>query len=138
MAMVTSVMRVSHLLMTTAEAALAPFGLSFARFEILALLSFTRTGALPLGKVGDRLQVHPTSVSSAVGRLERQGFATRRAHPSDGRTVLVEITEEGRRVVKGATAALNDEVFTELPLTGRQVADLYGLLTRFRANVGDF
>ena len=58
---VTSVMRVQQLLLHSIDAALEPFGLTFARFELLALLSFTREGALPLGKIGARLQVHPAS-----------------------------------------------------------------------------
>ena len=47
--------------------------LTFARFELLRLLAFTRHGELSLGKLGVRLQVHPTSVTSAVDRLEAQG-----------------------------------------------------------------
>ncbi len=39
------------------------------------LLSFTRTGALPLGKVGERLQVHRTSVTNIVDKLEAGGRA---------------------------------------------------------------
>src|SRR5215216_3899417 len=73
MAAVTSVMRAQQLLLARVDAALAPFGLTFARFELLRLLAFTRHGELPLGKVGQRLQVHATSVTSAVNRLEAQG-----------------------------------------------------------------
>src|SRR5664280_2409958 len=35
-------------------------------YEILMLLSFSRTGAMPMKRGGSRLQVHPTSVTSAV------------------------------------------------------------------------
>ena len=41
------------------------------------LLGFSREGALPLGKAGARLQVHQTSVTNAVDRLEAQGFVRR-------------------------------------------------------------
>ena len=63
-----------------------PYGLTFARFEALALLSFSRRGALPLGKIGDRLQVHPTSVTNTVNRLERDGLVRRapRRRPPHG------------------------------------------------------
>ena len=64
MATVTSIIRAQQVLLQRVEEHLAPFGLSFARFELLRLLAFTRHGELPLGKLGARLQVHPTSITS--------------------------------------------------------------------------
>ena len=51
------------------------------------LLSFTRRGALPLGKVGERLQVHRTSVTNIVDKLEADGLvdARRRTSPTAAR-----------------------------------------------------
>jgi len=138
MAAVTSVTRVAQLLLNRVDHVLKPFGLTFARFEILALLEFTRTGALPLGKVGARLQVHPTSVTSAVDRLEVQGFVRRTPHPSDGRATLAELTDEGRAVVRDATAALNGEVFADLGLEGHELRTLFALLEKMRRAAGDF
>ena len=111
---------------------LAGFELSFARFELLRLLAFTRHGELPLGKLGVRLQVHPTSITSAVDRLEAQGFVERHRHPTDGRTTLAVITQSGRRTVERATQVLNDEVFADIGLSGREVAQLYRLLEKVR------
>ena len=96
MAVVTSVMRVQQLLLRQVEEVLRPLGLTFARYEVLMLLGFSRTGALPVGKVGERLQVHPASVTNAVDRLERDGFVERVANPRDGRSVLASITPAGR------------------------------------------
>ena len=67
---VTSMMRVHQLLLTELDELLRPLGLTFARYEVLVLLSFSRRGALPLGKIGERLQVHATSVTPLVKRLE--------------------------------------------------------------------
>ena len=75
------------------EAILRPLGLTFARYEVLMLLRFSRKGCLPVGKIGERLQVHPASVTNAVQRLEAAGFVTRSANPVDGRSVLAEITQ---------------------------------------------
>ncbi len=61
------------------------------------LLFFSRRGELPVGLVGERLQVHPASVTNAVDRLESDGLVERRRNPSDGRSVLAAITVEGRR-----------------------------------------
>src|SRR3954452_9569708 len=103
---VTSLMRVQQLVLAQLDETLRPHGLTFARYEALVLLTFTRTGSLPLGKMGRRLQVHPTSVTSIVTRLERAGHVVRRPHPEDVRTVLAEITPSGRAVLEAATADL--------------------------------
>jgi len=106
MAATTSIMRAQALILSRVDAALAPFGLTFARYEVLALLQLTRTGALPLGKMGMRLMVHPASVTNAVDRLADAGLVRRRPHPTDGRTTLAEITDAGRDVVTRATKEL--------------------------------
>src|SRR3954469_6322452 len=102
---VTSLMRVQQLVLGELDEILRPHGLSFARYEALVLLTFSRAGALPLGKMGERLQVHPTSVTSIVDRLEAAGHVVRRRHPEDGRAVLAEITASGRWVGGAGTAA---------------------------------
>jgi len=137
MTLVTTVMRVQQMMLARMDEVLAPFGLTFARYELLMLLDFTRSGSLPVGKIGERLQVHPTSVSSAVGRLEGQGMVVRVPHPTDGRTTLVGITGDGRATVKRATAAVNAEVFADLPVSGAEVDELLQLLDAYRRNAGD-
>src|SRR3954452_23845429 len=103
---VTSLMRVQQLVLAQLDEILRPHGLTFARYEALVLLTFSRKGSLPLGKMGQRLQVHPTSVTSIVDRLEPAGQVVRRRQPDDGRSGLAEITEAGRAVVEAATADL--------------------------------
>jgi DNA-binding MarR family transcriptional regulator len=137
MEVVTSVMRIQQLLLSAVDEVLEPFGLTFARFELLALLSFSRNGALPLGKIGARLQVHPTSVTNAVDRLEREGLVARVAHPTDRRATLASITPAGRRRAARATAALNEQVFESLPLAERQLTRVTGALRLLRTAAGD-
>jgi DNA-binding MarR family transcriptional regulator len=132
MATVTSIIRAQQVLLQRVEEHLATFGLSFARFELLRLLAFTRHGELPLGKLGARLQVHPTSITSAVDRLEKQGLVERHPHPTDGRTTLAVITDAGRDIVERATKVLNDEVFAVIGLTERESSQLYKLLEKLR------
>lgn len=133
MAAATSIMRAQQLVLTTADAALRPFGLTFARYEALKLLAFSRTGALPLGKMGVRLMVHPTSVTNTIDRLEAQGFVERRPHPTDRRTTLAAITPAGREVLEGATAALEATEFGMGPLTDAERRRLTALITKLRA-----
>jgi len=132
MSVVTSIMRAQQVLLARVDEKLAAFDLSFARFELLRLLAFTRHGELPLGKLGVRLQVHPTSITSAVDRLEAQGLVQRQRHPTDGRTTLAVITRSGRRTVERATEVLNEQVFTDIGLSDREVAQLYRLLEKVR------
>lgn len=138
MAMVTSVMRAHQVLIGRVDRVLVGLNLSFARYEVLMLLLFSRRGALPLNKVGERLQVHPASVTNVVNRLEADGLLRRVPHPSDGRTTLAEVTSEGLQLARRATDALNAEVFEVTGLTMRQLEQLFGLLRRLRLSAGDF
>jgi DNA-binding MarR family transcriptional regulator len=135
---VTSLMRVQQLVLNRLDELLKPHGLTFARYEALVLLTFSRTGALPLGKMGRRLQVHPTSVTSIVDRLEKAGLVTRRPHPQDGRTVLAEITEAGRSTVESATADLVAAEFGLGALDEDELRRLSALLRPVRRAAGDF
>lgn len=138
MGAVTSIMRVQQIMLAEVERVLKPFGLTFARYEVLMLLHFTRTGALPVGKVGERLQVHPASVTNAVGRLEQDGLVIRTPHPDDGRSVIASITDEGRRRAVAATEQLNELVFTTWPLPHDSSEELYAHLKQVRRAFGDF
>jgi DNA-binding MarR family transcriptional regulator len=135
---VTNVMRVQQLVLGELDEILRPHGLTFARYEALVLLTFSRRGSLPLGKMGDRLQVHPTSVTSIVDRLEAAGHVVRRPHPTDGRTILAEITEAGRAVVEAATRDLVAAEFGVGVLSKAQLDEISALLTPVRRAAGDF
>ncbi|HXV71150.1 MAG TPA: MarR family transcriptional regulator [Acidimicrobiia bacterium] len=136
MAAVTTITRAQQILEARVEDALTPYGLTFARFEILRLLGFTRSGQLPMGKISDRLQIHPASVTSAVKRLEREGLIDRRSDELDSRVVLASLLPAGRRVLEPATAAVN-RVFESTGLDDAQIEQLIDLLDPIRAIAGD-
>lgn len=123
MAVVTSVMRVQQLLAARMDVALKPHGLTFARYEVLMLLSFTRAGVMPLGKIGARLQVHPASVTNAIDRLQADRLVRREPDRVDGRRILARITPLGRRRAEAATADVN-AAFAELDLPASLLDDL--------------
>ena len=135
---VTSLMRVQQLVIGRLDALLKPLGLTFARYEALVLLTFSSRGSLPLGKMGERLQVHPTSVTSIVDRLEAAGLVVRRRHPEDGRAVLAEITDDGRALVERATAELVGADFGLGALEDAHLRELSDLLRPIRQSAGDF
>ncbi|HEU0089585.1 MAG TPA: MarR family transcriptional regulator [Pseudonocardiaceae bacterium] len=138
MAAVTNVMRVQQILQSAVDAALRPHGLTFARYEALVLLLFSRRGSLPMKVMGQRLQLHPTSVTNIVDRLEADHLVERTPHPTDRRTTLVAITETGRQRQKLATVALTDIDFGLIGLNAAQIAQLTTLLTQVRRAAGDF
>lgn len=137
MALMTSVVRAQQLVHERVESVLRPHDLTFARFEILRLLAFSRRREMPMSRLGSLLQVHATSVTSAVARLEKQGLVERRQSPDDGRVVLASITAKGGDVVESATRDLNAQVFSSPGLTEEEVRQATALLSSLRAAHGD-
>ena len=135
---VTSIMRAYQILMARLNGALEPFDLTFPRYEALMLLYYSRNGSLPLGKIGDRLQVHRTSVTNLIDGLESAGHAVRVPHPTDRRTTLAEITATGRKTARAATEALNAMRFATAPLSSSELETLTDILRRLRVDAGDF
>ena len=138
MAAATSIMRAQQLVLREVDDALRPFGLTFARYESLVLLYFSRSQALPLGKMGDRLMVHPASVTNAIDRLEQDGLVRRVRHDEDKRMVLAELTDEGRRVVEAATEAVGRTRFGLSEMSSGEADQLTELVGLLRKRVGDF
>jgi DNA-binding MarR family transcriptional regulator len=135
---VTSLMRAHQLVLAEVDALVKPYGLTFARYEALVLLTFSRTGALSLSKIGERLQVHPTSVTNIVDRLAKAGLVERKPNPDDGRGILAEITADGRDVVEKATADLMAAEFGLGALDAAQHRSLFATLRELRLAAGDF
>jgi len=138
MTAVTSIMRVQQILLGRLNGLLEPFDLTFARYEALMLLFYSRRGALPLGKISDRLQVHRASVTNVVDKLVEGGYVERLQHETDRRAVLARITTDGRRVARRASKVLNEAGFGMAPLSRRECAALTDLLTPVRVEAGDF
>jgi len=138
MRVATSIMRAQQILLARYDELLKPHGLTFARYEVLVLLRFSRYGALPLGRIGERLMVHPTSVTNSIDRLERAGFVERRPNPRDGRGTLAAITESGRSVVEAATADLMTADFGLACLDEDSRDDVVAALTTLRRDARDF
>jgi len=138
MAAVTSIMRAQQILLAGLDGLLRPYGLTFARYEALVLLAFSRRGALPLRVIGERLMVHPTSVTNTVDRLERDGLVRRRPTPRHGRGPLAEITPSGRDVVTRSTADLMAARFGMADYGPVELAEIFTLLRGLRVTAGDF
>jgi len=135
---VTSIMRAQQILLGRLNESLKPLGLTFPRYEALMLLHYSRRGSLPLGIMGERLQVHRASVTNVIDRLEAQGLVRRIPHASDRRTVLAELTHDGRVLAKEATERLNLELFGMGALDEEQLGAVFEVLRPLRLEADDF
>ncbi|MBJ7520085.1 MAG: MarR family transcriptional regulator [Solirubrobacteraceae bacterium] len=138
MAAVTSIFRAQQILLARLNELLAAEDLTFARYEALMLLFYSRRGELPLGKISDRLQVHRASVTNVVDKLCERGYVERVPHEIDRRAVLARITPAGKRAAKKATKLLNAADFAMAPLDAEQCERLYETLRPLRAGADDF
>ena len=134
----TSIMRAQQIVLARVDRALEPWSLTFARYEVLVLLHFSKAGALPLGKMGDRLMLHQASITNLVDRLEGQGYLRRVPHPTDRRTTLAELTPEGRAIIEEATAAVVAASVGVADLGEGDQRDLHRILAQLRRGAGDF
>ncbi|MEU6175327.1 MarR family transcriptional regulator [Streptantibioticus parmotrematis] len=138
MGAITSIMRAQQILLGQVDAVVKPYGLTFARYEALVLLTFSKAGELPMSKIGERLMVHPTSVTNTVDRLVRSGLVDKRPNPNDGRGTLASITDKGREVVEAATRDLMAIDFGLSAYDAQECQEIFALLRPLRIAAGDF
>ncbi len=138
MAAITSIMRAHQILLSQVDAVVKPYGLTFARYEALVLLTFARAGELPMSKIGERLMVHPTSVTNTVDRLQKAGLVTKRPNPEDGRGTLASITDKGREVCDAATRDLMAMEFGLSSYDDEACEGIFTLLRPLRVAAHDF
>lgn len=138
MRLATTVMRVQQILLAKYDEVLRTHGLTFARFEALVLLKFSSKGSLPMKILGDRLQVHATSVTNIIDRLSGAGLVAREQNPRDGRGILAVITEEGMAVVDRAAKDLMSMDFALSSIPDAEIEQVTSILRKLRAGVGDF
>ncbi|GAA2086119.1 MarR family transcriptional regulator [Aeromicrobium tamlense] len=132
MRLATSIMRVHQIVLARLDGALKPFGITFARYEVLRLLSFSSSGSLPLSKIGERLMVHPTSVTNVIDRLVADGLVDRNIDPADRRRVLASLTPAGLKVLDAATEALTALDFGVGGVSAQDQRTIHELLTPLR------
>ncbi|MEV0322344.1 MarR family winged helix-turn-helix transcriptional regulator [Streptomyces sp. NPDC050658] len=138
MGAITSIMRAHQILLAEVDAIVKPYGLTFARYEALVLLTFSQAGELPMSKIGERLMVHPTSVTNTVDRLVKSGLVDKRPNPNDGRGTLASITEKGREVVESATRELMAADFGLSVYDAEECAEIFAMLRPLRVAAEDF
>ena len=127
--LIERVMRVAHLIRRTSMASLAPLELTPAQSR--ALRTITKADApIRMGELASTLGVVPRSATGLVDALQAAGLVERGADPDNRRSVLVTLTEAGRRMQRAMTdarAAAGDGIFGKLTSEERRtLADLLG------------
>jgi DNA-binding MarR family transcriptional regulator len=92
--------------------------------SVLGILD--RNGAMTTSDLAADQRVRPQSMARAVGLLMQQGLVVRRAHPTDGRKSLMELSPEGRAALeaeRGRRAGWLAQAI-ELELTGEEREEL--------------
>lgn len=138
MAAITSIMRAQQILLAEVDGVVKPYGLTFARYEALVLLTFSKAGELPMSKIGERLMVHPTSVTNTVDRLQSAGLVEKHPNPNDGRGTLAAITAKGREVCDAASRDLMEMDFGLGAYDAEELDLVFAMLRPLRVDAGDF
>lgn len=68
--------------------------------QLAALGSLDRHGAMTLGELAAHEKVQPPSMTRTAAALEARDLVTRVSHPADRRQVLVEISPDGRALLR--------------------------------------
>ncbi|WP_235923011.1 MarR family winged helix-turn-helix transcriptional regulator [Corynebacterium lizhenjunii] len=136
LATVTSAAHIARLLRQGAEDALAPYNISYAHFELLTLVMWSRSGGLPMNKISSRLQLPPASLTHTVGKLEKAGLVARVPDPKDKRSLLVCITDQGIALAAAAGPALN-AFYESLSLTASEQTQLQQVAKKLRQQAGE-
>jgi len=90
--------RCHRVLRQVAEHSIEEAGLCLTDFS--ALEALLHKGPLTITEIQGKVLLASGSMTAAVDRLEQKGFVVRRAAPRDRRAKVLELTREGRRVVK--------------------------------------
>jgi DNA-binding MarR family transcriptional regulator len=109
------------------------FGLPLTHFEPMSVM-----GRLPRCRVYDiatELGITTGGTSKLVDRIEANGYCRRRPNPDDRRSSLLELTEDGRRLLAGAGKAFDDELERRLgaAVPERTLRQFAATLARLRA-----
>ncbi len=121
--------KATHAVEACAHASIEGTGLCMSDFAILE--SLLHKGPLAVSALGRKVLLTTGSITTAVDRLVRRGLVTRHDDPSDRRVRLVQLTPEGRRLIKPAFAQHERDVEEVVSvLDPRERATLVALLRK--------
>ncbi len=87
-------------------------GLTVPQFRVL--FAAASRGGVRAGVIAERSRMAPPNVTSVLDRLEERGLLRRTPDPDDGRATIVELTQDGRTLVREIALAGRDELARDL------------------------
>ena len=111
------------------------FATTLPRFDLLAQLEREPDG-LTMGELSRRLMVTGANVTGITDQLEAEGLVKRVMHPSDRRSIAVQLTASGRRQFR-RMAVIHEQWIVELLAGwgGRQQSQMYARLAELKAHL---
>ena len=117
-------------------------GLSGIQYHILMVVAeLTQTEKVTVSLIADRLHTSGAYVTMESKKLMRRGFLDKQPNPDDGRSVILHLTEEGRKTIDSFAPSLqdiNDELFAGMgPETFDRFCDIVVHMTRTSVRAAD-
>ena len=124
----------AHAYQQRLNARLAPYGITFRQFQVLAWLVYE--GPLSPAVLAEKLAVEPPTLTGILDRMEREGWVHRGAHPEDGRSKMVSIAANARAVWSQIVDCLNEmRAEATRDLSQDEVQSLMRLLAAVHTNL---
>lgn len=82
--------------------------------QILSLLAVYQKGSLTLAEIADEVHLSPSTMVGIIDRLESKNLLVRERSKTDRRQVMINITEEGKKVAKESPVPLQDKLIKSL------------------------
>ncbi|QDP95409.1 MarR family transcriptional regulator [Microlunatus elymi] len=82
------------------------------QFRVMVILS--SEGRMRVGSLAERLDVVPSTFTRSLDRMVAGGWLSRNANPDNRREVLVDLTEQGHKLVQTVTTRRRNEIRTIL------------------------
>jgi len=108
--------RLNHELEVTSSQMARTIGVTAQQRMVLRITGFT--GPIAAGQLSRLLHVHPGTLSTTLGRLERRGLLRRSRGTSDARVVMVSLTAKGEHLVENSRGSVErgvQQVLSRVP-----------------------
>lgn len=132
-----AVLRLSALVGANLDRALKEHDISRTAFLIMSTLRIAKDQSLTMSQLSRRLVLHPTTISLVVDQLQERGLAERSPHPTDKRTVLATLTDEGATALRAASETLSQSGYGLAGVDERGVIVLAEAVRHVRNALGD-
>jgi DNA-binding MarR family transcriptional regulator len=136
-AAMAGLMRLEQMVGSAVDRILREHDLSRTAYLVMVTLRLDRQRTLSMGQLSKRLILHPTTVSLMTEKLQNRGLVERRPHPTDRRTVLAALTDEGTEVLASTSRSLADAQYGLGGVSDRMATALTEMIRHVRNDMGD-